>query len=122
MKKLQWRLLQQQNSSEINVPQTYSRSQESATANQKRCCTRTAPKSLPRTERGLIGPAHHPVLASKQPCEVRIPIPINESGDLGPRPQGWSVEALGFENTPVPQQPRISAPKMRFNVKRHLRV
>lgn len=103
-------------------PQTYTRSLESAMANEKRCCTRVAPNSLPLTELWLIGHAHHPVLSSKQPCEVRIIIPINKSGHLGPRSQGWSVEAVEFENTTVPQQPRIPAPKMHFYTKRHLRV
>lgn len=107
IKQLQWRLLQHQSASEINAPQKYTRSQESAIANKGRCCSRVTLNSLPLTNHSFFGHVHHPVLASQQPCEVRIIIPTNKSGYSGPKPQGCSVAAPAFENTTLSQQSRI---------------
>lgn len=67
------------------------------------------PHSLPFPGHLLFGHEHRLVLSSQKPCKVLIIILINKSGHFGPRPQSWSVAALGFENTtitPTVQDPR----------------
>lgn len=67
------------------------------------------PHSLPFPGHLLFGHEHRLVLSSQKPCKVLIVILINKSGHFGPRPQSWSVAALGFENTtitPTVQDPR----------------
>lgn len=94
-------------------PQTYTRSQELATAN-TRCGSKVALTSLPFTQHSRSCPSSCPILkTTPMKCVLLLPL-TNQS--CGPRPQGWSVAVLRFENTTNP------APKMHIGRKRHLRV